>query len=47
MLKPSSIIRRNGKHLVKKKMFEKNKDYSFLNFECFEHAQTSLICVDF
>jgi hypothetical protein len=27
-------------------MFLKNKDYSFLKFECFnEHAKTILICV--
>jgi len=46
MLKFSPIIRRNGRHLIEKKMFEENKDYSFLNFECFEHAKTFLICVN-
>jgi hypothetical protein len=29
----------------RKKTFEKNKDYSFSRFECFEHAKTFLICV--
>jgi hypothetical protein len=31
---------------IKKKVFEKNKDYSFSKFECFnEHAKIILICV--
>jgi hypothetical protein len=38
MLKSSPIFRRNATHLVEKKMFEKNKDYPFCKFECFEHA---------
>jgi hypothetical protein len=31
----------------KKNTFEKNKDYPFLRFECFEHAKTFFICVKF
>jgi hypothetical protein len=31
--------------LVKKMMFEKNKDYPFWRFEYFEHEKTFLICV--
>jgi hypothetical protein len=39
MLKSSLIFRRNGTHMVKKRMFEKNKDYPLSRFECFEHAK--------
>jgi hypothetical protein len=42
MLKSFPIFKRNGAHLVKKKTFEKNKDYPFSKFECFEHAKTFL-----
>jgi hypothetical protein len=46
MLKSFSIFRRNGAHLIeKKRMLEKDKDCSFLRFECFEHAKTFLVCV--
>jgi hypothetical protein len=45
MLKYSSTFRRNGAHLVEKKTFKKNKNYSLLRFECFEHAKTLLIYV--
>ncbi len=31
----------------KKKCLKKKKDYPFLRFECFEHAKTFLICVNF
>jgi len=47
MLKSSPIFKRNGAHLVEKKMFKKNKDYPLSRFECFEHAKTFLICVNF
>jgi hypothetical protein len=40
MLKSSPIFRRNGAHLIEKKMFEKNKDCPQSRFECFEHAKT-------
>jgi len=39
MLKSSSNFRKNGAHLVEKRTFEKNKDYPFSRFECFEHAK--------
>ncbi len=29
----------------KNRMFEKNKDYPFSKFECFEHAKTFLISI--
>jgi len=45
MLKSISIFKNNDAHLVGKKMFEKNKDYPPLTFECFEHIKTFLICV--
>jgi len=45
VLKSSPIFRKNVAHLVEKRAFEKNKDYPFLRFECFEHAKTFLICV--
>jgi hypothetical protein len=45
MLKSFSIFTRNGAHLIERKTFEKRKDYSFLNFECFEHAKKNLVCV--
>jgi hypothetical protein len=45
MLKSSPIFKRNGIYLVEKEMFEKNKNYPFSKFECFEHAKTFLICV--
>jgi hypothetical protein len=38
MLKSFLIFIRNGTHLVEKKTFEENKDYSFSRFECFEHV---------
>jgi hypothetical protein len=38
MLKSSPIFKRNGAHLVRKKMSEKIKDYPLLKFKCFEHA---------
>jgi hypothetical protein len=44
MLKSSPIFKRNGAHLVKKKMFEKNKDYPLLRFKCFEHAIKKKLC---
>jgi hypothetical protein len=44
MLRSFSIFKRNGAHLVKKWMFEKNKDCPFSKFECFGHAKTFLIC---
>jgi hypothetical protein len=37
MLKSFSIFRRNGAHLVEKKMFGKNKYRPLLRFEFFEH----------
>jgi len=45
MLKYSLIFRKNGAHLVGEKDIEKNKDYSFLKFKCFEHVKSFLICV--
>jgi hypothetical protein len=45
MLKLTSIFRRNGAHLIEKKMFEKNKGYSLLRFEYFVYAKIFLICV--
>jgi hypothetical protein len=39
MLKFSPILKKNGTHLVEKSTFEKNKDCSFLKFECFEHIK--------
>jgi hypothetical protein len=45
MLKSSPIFKKNGAHLEEKRTFEKNKDYPFLRFECFEHAKKILICV--
>jgi hypothetical protein len=45
MLKSSLIFKKNGVHLIEKRMFEKNKDYSLSRFECFEHAKIFLICV--
>jgi hypothetical protein len=42
MLKSSLIFKRIGAHLVEKRTFEKNKDYPFLRFECFENAKTFL-----
>jgi hypothetical protein len=38
MLKSSPIFKRNGAHLVEKKMFEKNKDCPLSRCECFECA---------
>ncbi len=46
-VKTFPIFKRNGAHLVEKKMFEKNKDCPFLRSECFEHVKTFLICVKF
>jgi hypothetical protein len=40
MLKSSPIFKRNGAHLIEKRMFEKNKDCPLSKFECFEHAKT-------
>jgi hypothetical protein len=46
MLKSSLIFKRNDAHLVEEKgHLKKNKNDSFLKFECFEHAKTFLICV--
>jgi hypothetical protein len=45
MLKSFPIFKKNGAHLVEKKMFEKNKGYPLLRFECFEHAKKVIICV--
>jgi hypothetical protein len=42
MLKSFSILKRNGAHMVEKRIFEKNKNYPFSRFECFEHAKTSV-----
>jgi hypothetical protein len=39
MLKSSQNFKRNDAHLVERKMFEKNKDYPFSRFECFDHAK--------
>jgi len=47
MLKSSSIFKKNGAHLVEKRMFEKNKDCPLSRFEYFEHANFFLICVNF
>jgi len=44
MLKCFPIFKKNDAHFVKKEMFEKNKDYPSLRFECFEHVQKKLIC---
>jgi hypothetical protein len=38
MLKSFPIFKRNGAHLVEKKVIEKNKDFPLSKFECFEHA---------
>jgi hypothetical protein len=43
MLESFLIFRRNGAHLVKKRVFEKQNPFS--RFECFEHAKIFLICV--
>jgi hypothetical protein len=45
MLKSSSIFKRNGAHLVEKKIFEKDKNYPLSKFKCFEHVKTIFICV--
>jgi len=44
MFKTFPIFRKNGAHLVEKKMFEKNNDYPFSRFECFEHAKKIDLC---
>jgi hypothetical protein len=47
MLKSFSILKKNGAHLVRKRTFEKNKDYPFSRFQCFEHAKTFCIMSSF
>jgi hypothetical protein len=47
MLKSFPIFKRNGAHLVEKRLFEKNKDYPFSRFECFEHAKIFLFVLNF
>jgi hypothetical protein len=47
MLKSFSILKRNGAHLVRKRTLEKNKDYPFSRFQCFEHAKTFCIMSSF
>ncbi len=47
MLKSSPIFKRNGAHLVGKKMFEKNKDCPFLRFEWFDMQKHYLYASSF
>jgi hypothetical protein len=42
MLKSFQIFKRNGAHLVEKRMFGKNKDCPLLKFECFEHVNFAI-----
>jgi hypothetical protein len=38
MLKSFPIFKWTGENLVKKKTYEKNKEYPLSRFKCFEHA---------